>query len=233
MNMLLVFVLMVCALGFVLLMQRQSLSHTYVALVVLYLVTTLTAGKIIMLDFGLFSVPASCAAPLYGAIFLVTDIISERHGKKQALRAVWLGLFSVIALCLFGLIIRAISAAEGDVLAEALSVIFGFTPRLVVGSLIAYVIAQHVDVWIFEKLKNMHGDRLLWLRNNCSTLVSQFIDSLVVFSIAFIGVIDNWVVVMFSTYVIKVVVALCDTPWLYFARRYGPREESVERGENA
>ena len=66
---------------------------------------------------------------------------------------------------------------------------------------------------------------LWWLRNNLSTIVSQFIDSVLVFAIAFAGVIDNWIEVMLTTYVIKLIVALCDTPWIYFARRLGSKHK--------
>lgn len=218
MNLLLFFAIAMVSLTLVLVAFRHSLTALYVVLAVLYLITNMTAGKIAMVDFYLFAIPASAAAPLYASIFLGTDMIAEHRGKRDAFRAVWFGFIAQISLVAIGFLIKAITAVGGSPISDSLDVLFGFAPRLVLGSVVAYLVAQHFDVWFYHKLKNTHGTRLLWLRNNASTILSQFIDSFLVFTIAFTGVIDNWVAVMFSTYVMKVVVALFDTPFLYLSR---------------
>ncbi len=224
MNTLLFLLLMLVSIGAVFLAFRHSLTALYVTLAVLYVITNMTAGKIAMVNFYLFAVPASCAAPLYASIFLGTDMIAETFGKKRAFYAIWLGFGSMFCLLALGLMIKWIEPVPDNPLAGALDSIFSFAPRLVLGSLVAFIVSQHFDVYFYHYLKNVHGRKLLWLRNNGSTIISQFIDSLIVFSIAFIGVIDNWFTVMLTTYVIKLVVALFDTPWLYLARKVGSKE---------
>jgi len=205
---------------------RHSLTALYVVIAVLYVITNITAGKIAMVDFYLFAIPASCAAPLYASIFLGTDIIAETISRRKAFYAVWFGFISQICLIILGLLIKWIAPVPDNPMASALDVIFGFAPRLVIGSLIAYIVSQNFDIFFYHYLKKLHGRRFLWLRNNASTITSQFIDSFLVFVIAFRGVIDNWIPVMFSTYAIKVIVALVDTPWIYLARKVGSNQKN-------
>ena len=229
MNLLLFFVVMLLSLGLVFFAFRYSLTTLYVAICVLYVITNITAGKIAIIDFYLFSVPVSCAAPLYASIFLATDMIAECFTSKKAFRAVWIGFASQICLLVIGYLIKLIKPVEGNFLAEPLDVIFSYTPRLIIGSLIAYIVSQNFDILMYDFLRRLHGRKFLWLRNNASTILSQLIDSFLVFSIAFAGVIENWIAVMISTYVVKVIVAMCDTPWIYLARRFGSLNKDITK----
>ena len=163
MNLLLFFVVMIVSLAGILTAFRHSIAALYVMLAVLYVITNLTAGKIIVVDFFLFAVPASAAAPLYASIFLGTDIIAETVNRRAAFYAVWFGLLSLLAFLGLGLLINAMSPVPDNQIAEALKSIYSFAPRLVCGSIIAYVVSQHFDVMFFHYLKNLHGRRLLWL----------------------------------------------------------------------
>jgi uncharacterized integral membrane protein (TIGR00697 family) len=107
--------------------------------------------------------------------------------------------------------------------------LFSFLPRVVAASLIAYLISQLHDVWAFHWWRERLGGRHLWLRNNLSTWVSQLIDSTIFVLLAFaplplVGKVpgfETWTVVLsvwITTYVIKLVVAVIDTPFLYWGR---------------
>ena len=173
MNLLLFFLLMLISISAVFLAFRHSLTALYVILAVLYVITNMTAGKIAIVNFYLFAVPASCAAPLYASIFLGTDIIAETFNRRKAFYAVWFGFISQICLILLGLLIKWAAPVPGNPMAGALDVIFGFAPRLVLGSLVAYFVSQNFDIWFYDYLKKIHGKRFLWLRNNASTITSQ------------------------------------------------------------
>ena len=84
--------------------------------------------------------------------------------------------------------------------------------------MVAYLISQHLDVWIFNKIKQKTGGKMLWLRNNGSTLISQLVDSAIFTIIAFAGVYPLWELMLF-TYIIKVIVAVLDTPFMYLAKK--------------
>jgi uncharacterized integral membrane protein (TIGR00697 family) len=102
----------------------------------------------------------------------------------------------------------------------ATATLFNFTPRFVFGSLLAYLISQRFDVWVFHLIKKKTRGRHLWLRNNASTMLSQAIDTIIY------GVVVWWGVVDFATamqlalakYFFKVIIALIDTPFIYLAR---------------
>ena len=111
--------------------------------------------------------------------------------------------------------------ASDDFAQPHLQVIFGFFPRIVLASLAAYLVSQMHDVWAFHFWRERTKGRHLWLRNNASTFVSQLLDSIIFCSIAFAGVFpwNIWWEVLLTTIILKIFVALMDTPFIYLARR--------------
>lgn len=157
---------------------------------------------------------------LYGSIFLATDMLNEFHGKKSAQKGVWIGFFMmVVATIYMQIALRFIPAAD-DFAQSSLQTIFEIMPRIVLGSLVAYVISQSHDVWAFNFWKTKTAGKYLWLRNNASTLISQLIDSVIFSVIAFWGVFSMPVFwdILITTYIFKLIVAVADTPFMYLAR---------------
>ena len=119
---------------------------------------------------------------------------------------------------------------------QALTTIFGLMPRIAAGSMTAYLVSQHHDIWAFLFWKKKTKGKFLWLRNNLSTLASQAIDSVIFCSIALWGLYDSstWLQILASTYLIKLFVAVIDTPFIYLAKKLSRnvlyREVTTERG---
>jgi len=169
----------------------------------------------------LFGMTTTLGNILYASVFLSTDMLSEFHGKKEAKKAVYLGfIILLMAVVYMQLALKFVPAAD-DFAQPHLEVIFGFLPRIALGSLCAYLVSQLHDVYVFHLLKEKMGERRLWLRNNASTLLSQLLDSSVFCFIALWGLFpfDVWLEILFTTYLFKVIVAVMDTPFLYMARR--------------
>jgi len=178
-------------------------------------IASVLANKIISV-FGFF-VPAGVLA--YSITFICTDVISEIWGKKRANQTI---LGSFIAL-LFVLILVRVSllwpkAPFWDQ-ESAFQTILGSTSRIIIASFIAYLVSQFHDVWAFHLLKKITKDRHLWLRNNLSTAVSQFIDSFIFITIAFYGIMPIWQLII-GQWVIKLAIAVLDTPVIYFVVWY-------------
>lgn len=164
-----------------------------------------------------FGVTSSLAVPLYAAIFLATDIIAEHFGKKVAYKVVWVGFLAQVCMVVFGqLIVRAKTFGDPAV-SGALSTIFGFIPRIVLGSFIAYLISQNFDVVFYHFLRTRCQGKHLWIRNNCSTIISQGLDTVIFLSIAFYGKLPNLIGFMLSVWIVKVGVAIWDTPFIYLS----------------
>jgi queuosine precursor transporter len=167
---------------------------------------------------NVFGLLTSLAVPIYAAIFLATDIVAEHWGKKEARKVVWIAfLAQIFALIFSQIIIQAQVLDISQTVHESLSLVFGFTPRIVLASLVTYVISQNWDIWVFHSLKKKSKGRHLWLRNNASTISSQFIDSFIFIFIAFYGVLPGIIPLALSLWILKVAVALLDTPMIYLS----------------
>ena len=168
----------------------------------------------------LFGLTATLGNIVYATSFLVTDILNENYGRKDAGKAVGVGFFALISMTvLMNLAIHFVPDAS-DFAQESLSTIFGLMPRLALASLTAYALSQLHDVWAYNKMKDRKpGRKYIWLRNNVSTMVSQLIDSLAFTLIAFWGEFEIPVLIeiLITTYLFKWLVAVADTPFIYLA----------------
>ncbi len=171
----------------------------------------------------LFGITATLGNIVYASSFLVTDILSEMYGKKQAQKAVFVGLFSLAAMTLLMNLALLFTPAPDDFVQDSMATIFGFMPRIAGASLLAYLISQMHDVWAYDFWRRRFpAARMIWLRNNASTMVSQLIDSTVFTLLAFWGVFPSGVLVQvfWTTYLIKWLVGAADTPFVYLARHW-------------
>lgn len=180
----------------------------------------------------IFSLSTTAGNVLYASTFLVTDILSEKYGKKDATKAVAYS-FSIMVLWMLGTqLILLFKPNANDYINDSLKVVFGLVPRVTVASLIGFVCSQYLDVFLYHFIWSKTGNNktMLWLRNNGSTLTSQAIDTVIFTFIAFWGVYPQEVFwsILITTYVFKAIVALLDTPFMYLARKINPLPEKKE-----
>ena len=164
---------------------------------------------------------------MYGTIFLATDLLSEHYGKYQARRAVFIGFLAALIYLVMSQFITAFTPAPYDTVQSGMESIFNFAPRIILGSLTAYLASQLHDVWFFHLLKERTQGRLLWFRNNVSTWISQLIDSVTFTLVAFLGTFE-WSVILqiiLTTYLLKVLIAAIDTPFIYLSYRIKAAEK--------
>lgn len=173
----------------------------------------------VMKTVGWFGLVTALGNIVYGSTFLTTDIFCENHNKKDAKKAIYIGLFMLIATTIIMQVSLFFIPHATDTLSPALQKIFGVLPRITIASITAYLISQSFDVRFYGFLKKR--TKKLWLKNTLSTSVSQFIDNVIFTAMAFIGVFEfNIILQIFITsYIMKFVVAILDTPFIYWARR--------------
>ncbi|MFH1650314.1 MAG: queuosine precursor transporter [Candidatus Woesearchaeota archaeon] len=207
-------VMIVLSLGTVLLFARLGKDWLIAVPAILLVLSNVFAPQLIKA----FGLTTSLAVPMYAAIFLATDIIAEHYGVKEARKVVWIGLASqVMLLVVSQMMIRTQVLPFSQSMHDALITVFSFTPRLVLASLVAYVISQFHDVWAFHAWKRRTKGKHLWIRNNASTIVSQFIDTVIVVVIAFYGVLPGLIELILGIWILKVIIALLDTPFMYLS----------------
>jgi uncharacterized integral membrane protein (TIGR00697 family) len=199
--------------------RYELLFAGFVAVFVTFVVLTNTVGVKLFTAAG-WTLPVSIV--WYPLTFLVTDIVSEVYGRRRA-RFLVIGGFSMSLLLLaFSLIGIALPVSDVYPLQEDYVNIFGPVWRLLFGSMAAYLLAQMIDVQLFHFWKRLTRGRHLWLRNNGSTMLSQLVDSFTVNVIflyknptVFTGTFADLLGIVFSVYVVKVLIAAADTPLCY------------------
>jgi len=173
----------------------------------------------------------TCGVILWPFEFVITDIINEFYGpravKRISVTAVilisyaFLMYFLAIALPPAKAWIDSSHAQGVDNIQASFEAIFRQNMRIILGSLAAFLVSQAVDVFIFQKIKKVTGDKSLWLRATGSTLVSQLVDSYIVLIIAFSGLF-SWQLILaigLMNYLYKSIVAVLLTPVIYFVER--------------
>ncbi len=175
----------------------------------------------------IFGIQTSLGVIFYSSIFFATDVLSENHGRAEANKAVRMGfVVSVVVLVMLSLALLYQPAQSPETarfsadIHAAFATIVNFTPRFVFGSLLAYYISQSFDVWAFHRIKQITGDRWLWLRNNLSTMSSQALDTVIYSLVAWWGIVDLRTALALGAakYVFKLVIAAIDTVFIYWAR---------------
>lgn len=186
-------------------------------------ISTILANLQVILLVNLFGFDTTLGNILYAGSFLVTDILSENYGEKEAKSAVKLGFFSIIVTAVIMKIavsFTPLNVEEGLENFRSLKTIFDFLPRVLVAGLVAYGVSQRHDVWAYKFWKDKFpAKKHIWMRNNFSTLISQILDTLIFVTIAFAGVypMDVLIEIFLTTYVMKALVAALDTPFVYLA----------------
>lgn len=155
----------------------------------------------------------------YPITFLITDLISEIYGKKRANQVVIAGIFASLFSVLIVYVANAVPAfAHSPVDDSTFTHVFGRTILAVGASMTAYLFAQFIDIQIYHFWKRYTKGKHLWLRNNFSTFLSQFIDTFsVVFLLCFFEILpwNMFKGLIISGFLFKVIIAICDTPFLY------------------
>ncbi|MBL7860750.1 MAG: queuosine precursor transporter [Cyclobacteriaceae bacterium] len=193
------------------------------------------------MDFNL-----TAGAVIWPVVFITSDLINEYFGKPGVKRISYLAAILIAySFVVIFLTMKLPPAgwwldsnnqdAQGNYfnMDFAFNKILGQGQRIIIGSLTAFLVSQLVDVFVFQRLKKVTGQKMLWLRATGSTLVSQFIDSFVVLYIAFIGVFSGQQILAIgiTNYLYKFSVAILLTPVIYLGHYLIDRYLGKENAE--
>lgn len=154
-------------------------------------------------------------------VFITTDLINEYYGEKGVRKLSTITAFLIAYAFIILLFAIAIPAAKGisPVSDAQFLAVFGQSMWIIVGSIIAFLVSQFIDVRLFHYLKTKTGSKMIWLRSTGSTVISQFFDSFIVLGIAFWlpGKIDfnTFITSAFTGYFFKLLLAVVLTPGIY------------------
>jgi len=185
--------------------------------------------------FGLYTFEISVGILPYPITFLITDIISEIYGKKKANQVVTAGLFASFFSLLIIYVAQAVPATSWSPIDDGIfSKVFGATAVAVFASMMAYLLAQYIDIQIYHFWKRLTKGKHLWLRNNFSTFLSQFVDTAtVLLLLCYFGTIEwsKFSTLLLSGFLFKILIAALDTPLLYLCVGYFRNKFKLQEGE--
>ena len=170
----------------------------------------------------IFAMPVTLGNALYCSISLATDVLNEKYGGKDARKSAWIGFLSLITLIILSQISLLFIPNTFDFASESLKTIFSTTPRLCFASLSCFLLSNILDTYVFGWLKKK--SKFLWVRVNISTIISQLFDSMLFSVIAFLGIMsfEETIILGITTYIVKVIITICDTPFIYWSRNIKP-----------
>jgi queuosine precursor transporter len=203
------------------------------AFVVILLVSNLIAQKVCL--FGPFSIGTWSIGPfaisgaviLFPITYIFGDVFTEVYGFAASRRAIWLGFFGTALLYLIGAIVIALPSAPGWHNQQAFSTVFGFIPRILAASLIAFWAGEFANSYTMARLKLFTNGRRLWTRTIGSTVVGQAVDTILVITLTFGGIYParTLVNIILTGYALKVGYEVIATPITYLVINWLKRAE--------
>jgi uncharacterized integral membrane protein (TIGR00697 family) len=207
------------------------------------IVAEMIGGKLIEISLFGFHFAFSMGILPWPVVFLSTDLINEYFGKKGVRR------LSIITACLIAYAFVVLyggmkipAATFSPVQDKEFTIVFGQSMWIIVGSIVAFLVSQMLDVFIFWFFRRITKEKLLWLRSTGSTVVSQLVDSFIVLGIGFLLpgkiTIDQFLNVGFTNYSGKLIIAILLTPLIYLGhflinKYLGEKEAEKEIEETA
>lgn len=197
------------------------------------IVAELIGGKLVQF-FGLFT--QSIGIILWPVIFLLTDLINEYYGKDGVKKLTYITVVLIsFTFILLTVALNMKATSFSPVSDDAFRTVFGQSQWIIVGSIVAFLFSQIIDVYVFLAFKKVTGNKHLWLRATGSTMVSQLVDTFVVQFIAFVlpgkWPFSDFLVNASWGYAFKLLVALALIPLIYvghyFIGKYLKKDEII------
>ena len=197
-----------------------------VAFVTCLIVSNITAVKLITL--GNIILPG--AIVVFPITYIISDVLTEVYGYRRARRVIWVGFAANILAVGTFIIVGMLPAASFWEDQKAYDTILGATPRILVASLIAYLVGEFTNSYVLSKLKIMTNGRFLWVRTIGSTIIGQSLDSTIFILVAFTGILPNNV--LFMTILVQVLAKTAyecvATPITYLVVGWLKRVEKID-----
>lgn len=181
--------------------------------VAILLISNVASSKITTIGFLTFD----AGTILFPLSYIIGDMLTEVYGYARARRAIWIGLATNVIMAVTFMVVAVLPPAADWPNQSAYEAILGWTPRIVLASIIAYFVGEFINSFILAKLKIMTKGKYLWTRTIGSTLVGQLLDTVIFILIAFWGILPGSVLIaiIISNYIFKVAVEVLFTPVTY------------------
>lgn len=209
------FGLIFASLGILAFYKLFGKAGLFVWLAISIIMANILAVKLV----SLFTLETTMGSIMFSMTFIVINILNEIYGKKEAYKGIMIGLGSIIVMMVvigFWILFEpsANDWSDGNLIA-----LFSLNSRITFASLIAFIISQLFNVWIYQGLKRKYNK--IWISNNVSVIISQLFDTIIFLIVAFAGTYSfNMILNLFiARYILKIAIAILDTPIIYIVSK--------------
>lgn len=184
-------------------------------------IASILANMLILKNVDIFGINATLGNVLFASNFLATDILTENYGYKEAKKGVLFAIVSVIIYLVIGQVALLFTPNTSDIAQPLFETLFSFAPRITLASVSMFALSNIVDIRLYEYLRKKTDGKKMWLRNNLCTIICNGGENFLFYIIAFGGImnISEIAVIALSATIIEIIIALCDTPFLYLSKK--------------
>jgi queuosine precursor transporter len=211
-------------------LNKKEFSPLFLAVTCFFitclLISNIIAGK--LAQFGGIVLPA--AVIIFPLTYLFGDILTEVYGYERTRLVIWIGFAANVLMSIVFLITIALPHPAFWTNQSAYAAVLGFTPRLVLASMIAYLAGEFSNSFVLSKVKLLTRGRFLWIRTIGSSIVGQGVDTVIFIAVAFVGIMPLPILLgmMLAQYLWKVGYEVIATPLTYAAVRWIKRKENLD-----
>ena len=198
------------------------------ALLLIYILHIFMSQITINLSYDILGFNTIIGSCFYAVLFLTLDMANEHYGKDTANSFVNVGVLSLIIMLLLLYFVRFMISSNSDNYSKAFLNLTNNQFRIIIVDIfVSYFLFQKLNVLIFDKIKKITGGKLLWLRNNASTIISQIFTAIMFYELSFCGTIEQYKIwqIILTGLIIKIIVSLFETPFLYISKKVGVKNE--------
>ncbi len=208
----------------------MALSHRFVVVTTLFVTCLITSNIIIAKQISIGGIILPAAIIIFPLSYIIGDVLTEVYGYQQARRVIWLGFLCNLVAVTAIWIAKILPSAPVFEAQSAYERILGSTPRFLLASFVAYLAGEFTNSFVLAKMKMLTKGRWLWSRTISSTLLGQGVDTLIVLTVAFLGVLPVSVlgIMILSHWLVKSAYEVIATPVTYVIVGYLKRKEGVD-----
>ena len=208
----------------------MTYSYRFVFITALFVTCILSANILIVKQISLAGVTLPAAIVIFPLSYIFGDILTEVYGYSQARRVIWLGFFCNLLLVIVIWVVGILPPASIFEAQAAYERILGNTPRFLIASFLAYLAGEFVNSYIMARMKLFTRGRWLWMRTIGSTMAGEGVDTIIVLSVSFAGVLPPEVILgmIFWHWLLKTAYEAVATPLTYFLVGYLKKAEKLD-----
>ncbi len=184
-------------------------------------IASILANLLLIKSIDVLGISATLGNVLFASNFLATDILTENYGYKEAKKGVRFGIIAVIVFMIVTQIALLYIPNSEDIAQSSFELLFSFVPRISLASISMFALSNKIDIRLYEWLRKKSNGKKMWLRNNICTIICNGGENFLFYLMAFLGVMDIGTIltIALSATIIEVLIALCDTPFLYISKK--------------